>query len=145
MVDIKIRNESGNPNPEYATEGSAGMDLRANLKDDILLKPGQRVAIPTGLYIQLPDGFQAEVRPRSGLALKDGITVLNTPGTVDSDYRGEIKVILINLSNEDFLVKNADRIAQLVITRYEKIKWFNVSELESTKRADGGFGHSGKE
>jgi len=145
MVDIKIRNESGNPNPEYATEGSAGMDLRANLDNDVLLKPGQRVAIPTGLYIQLPDGFQAEVRPRSGLALKDGITVLNTPGTVDSDYRGEIKVILINLSNEDFVVKNADRIAQLVITRYEKIKWINVSELESTKRADGGFGHSGKE
>lgn len=145
MVDIKIRNESGNSNPEYTTEGSAGMDLRANLDNDVILKPGQRVAIPTGLYIQLPDGFQAEVRPRSGLALKNGITVLNTPGTVDSDYRGEIKVILINLSNEDFVVKNADRIAQLVITKYEKIKWINVNELESTKRADGGFGHSGKE
>lgn len=145
MIEIKIINKSGNSNPEYVTMGSAGMDLRAYLHEDIVLKPGERVTIPTGIYIELPDGLQAEVRPRSGLALKYGITVLNTPGTVDSDYRGEIKVILINLSSENFVIRNGERIAQLVITKYEKISWINVSEIESTKRAGGGFGHSGRE
>ncbi len=145
MISIKIRNESGNLNPEYATQGSAGMDLRANLKNDVQLRPGERIAIPTGIFIELPDGFQAEIRPRSGLALKNGITVLNTPGTIDSDYRGEIKVILINLSNENFLIKNGDRIAQMIITKYEKVEWINTNELSSTGRSDGGFGHSGKD
>lgn len=145
MVNIKIRNISGNKDPEYATIGSAGMDLRANLKKDIIIKPGERMAIPTGLFIELPDGLQAEVRPRSGMALNYGIGILNSPGTIDSDYRGEIKVILINMSKEDFIVRNGDRIAQMVITRYEKIKWVKVDKLEDTDRGDGGFGHSGKE
>lgn len=145
MVNIKIRNISGNKDPEYATIGSAGMDLRANLEKDIIIKPGERMAIPTGLFIELPDGLQAEVRPRSGMALNYGIGILNSPGTIDSDYRGEIKVILINMSKEDFIVRNGDRIAQMVITRYEKIKWVKVDKLEDTDRGDGGFGHSGKE
>lgn len=140
---VQIINKSNNELPEYATSQSAGMDLRANIEEPIILAPLERKLIHTGLHIALPVGYEAQVRPRSGLALKHGITVLNTPGTIDADYRGDIGVILINLSNEPFEVKPGERIAQLVISSYEKAEWELVDTLDSTDRNDGGFGHSG--
>ena len=140
---IQIINKSNNKLPEYATSQSAGMDLRANIEKPIILTPLERKLIPTGLHIALPVGYEAQVRPRSGLALKHGITVLNTPGTIDADYRGDIGIILINLSNEAFEIKPGERIAQLVICSYEKAEWELVDTLDSTDRNDGGFGHSG--
>ena len=142
-IDVKIVNETQHPLPSYATIGSSGMDLRANLLEPFVLKPFQRFAIPTGIKIELPKGYEAQVRPRSGMALKQGITCLNSPGTIDSDYRGEIKAILINLSNENQVINNGDRIAQLVIQQIEKANWIQVSALEQSARNEGGFGHSG--
>lgn len=139
----KIVNKSKNVTPTYATVQSAGMDLRANLEESVILKPLERAIIPTGLFIELPVGHEAQVRPRSGLAAKHGITVLNTPGTIDADYRGEIKVILINLSNEPFEIENGERIAQMVIAKHETIQWEEVEVLSDTERGAGGFGHSG--
>lgn len=143
MMKIQIINGSHHPLPQYATGQSAGVDLRANLDSPILLHPFQRCLVPTGLRIALPEGYEAQVRPRSGLALKKGVTVLNTPGTIDADYRGEIGVILINLSQEDFLVEDGERIAQMVISRYEQADWEQVDVLDETERGDGGFGHTG--
>ena len=143
MIRIKLVNQSRNPMPEFATEGSAGVDLRANLDNDVLIKPLERVMVPTGLFIELPGGVEAQIRPRSGLAAKHGITVLNTPGTIDSDYRGEIKVILVNLSNDDFTIGNGDRICQMVVHKYETFEWDEVSQLNTTDRGGGGFGHTG--
>ena len=141
---VQIINKSNNKLPEYATSQSAGMDLRANIEEPIILAPLERKLIHTGLHIALPVGYEAQVRPRSGLALKHGITVLNTPGTIDADYRGDIGVILINLSNEPFEIKPGERIAQLVIDSHEKVEWELVDTIERTDRNDGGFGHSGK-
>jgi dUTP pyrophosphatase len=138
-----IVNQSNNPLPLYSTEHSAGMDLRAFLSEPVVLKPMARALIPTGLFIEVSEGYEAQVRPRSGLAIKNGITVLNTPGTIDADYRGEVKVILVNLSNEPFVIQNGDRIAQMVIAKYEKIIWNQVTELSETVRGAGGFGSSG--
>ena len=142
-VLIKIINQSDNSTPHYATPGSAGMDIRANLSSPIILQPLQREMVPTGLFIELPDGYEAQVRPRSGLANKQGITCLNSPGTVDSDYRGEIKVILINLSSEEQMIQHGDRIAQMIISKVEKAKWQVVQQLNETQRGEGGFGHTG--
>lgn len=142
-VAVKLVNKSQNAAPEYASSGSAGMDLRANLEEPVTLHPMGRMAVPTGLYIELPEGYEAQIRPRSGLALKSGITVLNTPGTIDSDYRGEIKVILINLSDTDFVINNSDRICQMVIARHEQAEFVEVETLSTTERGEGGFGHSG--
>jgi len=142
-MKIKIVNRSDNPAPQYQTLHSAGMDIHAYLEEDIRMNPMERVLVPTGLYIELPGGYEAQVRPRSGLAIKHGIMVLNTPGTIDADYRGEIKIILANLSNEIFTIKNGDRIAQLVINKYEKIEWETVEELGKTVRKGGGFGSTG--
>lgn len=141
---VKIVNESNNPLPEYSTKLSAGMDLRAYLNEPVALKPLERKLIPTGLYIELPQGYEAQIRPRSGLAIKKGITVLNTPGTIDADYRGEIRVILINLSQEDFVIENGERICQMVIAPHESVEWNLVEVLSETKRGTGGFGHTGK-
>lgn len=141
---VKIINKSPNPLPAYATSGSSGMDLRAHLHNPVLLAPMQRAVIPTGLFIELPPGYEAQIRPRSGLAMKQGITCLNSPGTVDADYRGEIKIILINLSAENQIIQPGDRIAQIVIQRVEHIRWEEVKEIEKTQRNDGGFGHTGK-
>ncbi len=143
-MKVQVINQSKHDLPEYKTEDSAGMDLKANLESDVVLKPLERKLIPTGLHIALPSGYEAQVRPRSGLALKHGISVLNTPGTVDADYRGDIGVILVNLSNEDFMVKDGDRIAQLVIAKHEKITFVEVVELSETDRGAGGFGSTGK-
>lgn len=143
-MKVKIVNKSSNPLPAYSTVNSAGMDLRANLSNKIILKPKERGLIPTGIYIELPQGYEAQIRPRSGLALRNGITVLNTPGTIDSDYRGEVGIILINLSDTDYEIKHGDRICQMVISRYEKIRWKSVDNLEDTNRGLGGFGHTGK-
>ena len=143
MLKIKVVNKGHQPLPQYATEQSAGMDLRANIDEPITLKPLERKLIPTGLYIALPVGFEAQVRPRSGLALKKGITVLNTPGTIDADYRGEIGVVLINLSNEDFVVEDGERIAQMVIARHEQGEFIPVDVLDETERGEGGYGHTG--
>lgn len=142
-MKIKIVNRGHQPLPAYATEQSAGMDLRANIDAPIILKPLERKLIPTGLHIALPVGFEAQVRPRSGLALKKGITVLNTPGTIDADYRGEIGVVLINLSNEDFVVEDGERIAQMVIARHEQGEFISVDVLDETERGEGGYGHTG--
>jgi dUTP pyrophosphatase len=142
-MNIKIINKSVHPLPNYETLASAGMDLRANIKEPIILKPLERTIIKTGLYIELPIGFEAQVRPRSGLAAKKGISVLNAPGTVDADYRGEIGVILVNLSNEDFTIENGERVAQLVIAKHERAEWFEVEELSITTRGVGGFGSTG--
>lgn len=142
-MNVKIINTSKHPLPKYETPQSAGMDLRANLDEDIVLHPLERVLVPTGLYIALPEGYEAQVRPRSGLALKHGITVLNTPGTVDADYRGELRVILINLSNDDFVVEDGERIAQMVIARCEQAELVEVEKLDDTLRGKGGFGHTG--
>jgi dUTP pyrophosphatase len=143
-MQIKIINHSQHPLPNYETVGSAGMDLRANISEVITLKPLERTLVKTGLFIELPIGYEAQVRPRSGLALKKGITVLNSPGTVDADYRGEIGVILVNLSNEDFVIENGERIAQLVIAKHERAEWIEVTELTDTARGAGGFGSTGK-
>ena len=141
---VKIVNQSNNPLPEYSTIHSAGMDLRANLTAPIVMKPLQRVLVPTGLFIELPVGYEAQIRPRSGLALKKGITVLNSPGTIDADYRGEVGIILINLSSEEFVIEHGERICQMVIARHEHIGWEEVEVLEETVRGAGGFGHTGK-
>lgn len=141
---VKIINKSNNQLPAYETASSAGMDLRAFIDADIVLKPFERKLIPTGLYIELPDGYEAQIRPRSGLAIKSGITVLNSPGTIDADYRGEIKVILINLSDTDFTIKSGDRICQMVIAKHEKAEFIEVEEISETERGAGGFGHTGK-
>ncbi len=143
-MQVKIINKSNNQLPAYETSSSAGMDLRAFIDSDIVLKPFERRLIPTGLYIELPDGFEAQIRPRSGLAIKNGITVLNSPGTIDADYRGEIKVILINLGSDDFTIKSGERICQMVIARHEKAEFVEVSEISETERGAGGFGHTGK-
>jgi dUTP pyrophosphatase len=143
-IKVKIINQSPNALPDYATEGSAGMDLRAHLPGPVILKPLERQLIPTGLYMELPLGYEAQVRPRSGLAIKQGITCLNSPGTVDSDYRGEIKVILINLSNEEQVLHPGDRIAQMVISPVVQAGWEAVEEISATTRNAGGFGHTGK-
>lgn len=142
-MKVEIINKSKHQLPSYATCLSAGMDLRANIDSPIELQPLQRVLVPTGLFIALPAGFEAQVRPRSGLAIKKGITVLNSPGTVDADYRGEICVILVNLSNEPFIIADGERIAQMVIARHEQVKWCEVEVLSSTERGAGGFGHTG--
>ncbi len=144
MLNVQIINRSKHPLPTYATALSAGMDLRADLSEPMTLAPMQRVLVPTGLYIALPPGFEAQVRPRSGLALKKGITVLNSPGTIDADYRGEIRVILINLSTEPFVMEDGERIAQLVIARHEQAVWQEVEVLDETQRGAGGFGHTGE-
>jgi dUTP pyrophosphatase len=144
MTQVKIVNKSKHALPAYSTSLSAGMDLRANLSEDIILQPGERKLIPTGLYIALPVGYEAQIRPRSGLALKFGISLVNTPGTIDADYRGEIGIILINFSNEPFVVKDGERICQMVINKYETVAWENTDSLEETERGTGGFGHTGK-
>lgn len=140
---IRVINKSTNPLPAYETELSAGMDLRAFISEDITIKPLQRIVIPTGLYMELEKGFEAQIRPRSGLALKHGITVLNSPGTIDADYRGEIKILLINLSDTAFNVKNGDRIAQMIISKHEQIGWEDAEFLNETSRGAGGYGHTG--
>lgn len=142
-MKIKIINKSNTTNPSYSTNKSAGLDLRAHIKEEIILNPMSRVLIKTGLFIQLPEGYEAQIRPRSGLAYKNGITVLNTPGTIDADYRGEVGVLLINLSNDSFKIKNGDRIAQMVIAKYEQAEWISVEQLDTTQRGDGGFGSTG--
>ncbi|MFA8299005.1 MAG: dUTP diphosphatase [Hyphomicrobiales bacterium] len=142
-MKIKIVNKSNHPLPEYATKASAGVDLRANLNTPIALGPMERKLVPTGLYIEIPEGYEAQVRPRSGLAIKKGISVLNSPGTIDADYRGEIMVILINLSKEVFIINDGERIAQMVFAAHEQAEWELVSELEETDRGNGGFGHTG--
>jgi len=143
-TQVKVINQSSFDLPSYQTEGSAGMDLRANIEASVLLKPLERQLIPTGLFIELPTGFEAQIRPRSGLAFKHGLTVLNSPGTVDSDYRGEIKVLLVNLSNEAFEVNPGERIAQMVVSKHETIEWVNTSNLAETERGTGGYGSTGK-
>ncbi|MCC8134111.1 MAG: dUTP diphosphatase [Tannerellaceae bacterium] len=144
-MEVKIVNKSHHPLPHYVTPLSAGMDIRANLAEPVVLQPLERKLIPTGLYISLPEGYEAQMRPRSGLALKHGISLLNTPGTIDADYRGEIGVILVNLSSEPFTVKDGERICQMVITTYSQVSWQPVEVLDETKRGAGGFGHTGKQ
>ena len=143
-IKVRIINQSPNALPEYATEGSAGMDLKANLQQPVSMKPLERQLIPTGLFIELPEGLEGQVRPRSGLAIKHGLTCLNSPGTIDADYRGEIKVVLINLSQETQIVQPGDRIAQLVVQQVERIRWEQVEVIAETERNEGGFGHTGK-
>jgi dUTP pyrophosphatase len=142
-MKVRIVNKSAYPSPFYATEKSAGMDLKANIDEPIVLGPLERAMVPTGIYIALPDGTEAQVRPRSGLAAKYGISVLNAPGTIDADYRGEIKVILVNLSNDTFTVNPGERIAQMVVAKYEKVEWDEVESLDETERGEGGFGSTG--
>lgn len=142
-VQVSIINVSSNPLPSYATPGSAGMDIRANLQEAITLEPLQRFLVPTGLYIELPQGYEGQMRPRSGLAIKQGLTCLNSPGTIDSDYRGELKVVLVNLGNETQRIEHGDRIAQLVINKVEQVSLLQVTELNSSQRGEGGFGHTG--
>ena len=143
-IQINIKNSSTNPLPAYATEGSSGLDVRANIEKAITIKPLERVLVPTGLFIQIPNGYEAQMRPRSGLAIKNGITCLNSPGTIDADYRGELKVILINLSNEAQTIEHGDRIAQLIFAKVEKATLNLVQQLNDTLRGDGGFGNTGK-
>lgn len=143
-MQVKIVNKSNNELPAYSTIMSAGMDLRANLEESVVLKPLERKLIPTGLFIELPQGFEAQIRPRSGLALKKGITVLNTPGTIDADYRGEIGIILVNLSQEEFVIESGERICQMIVAAHETVEWNLVETLEETDRGAGGFGHTGK-
>jgi dUTP pyrophosphatase len=142
-MKVKIVNRSKHELPKYETLSSAGMDLRADITDDIVLKPLERTLVPTGLFIELPHGYEAQIRPRSGLALKKGISIVNSPGTIDSDYRGEIGIILINLSKEDFIIKDGERICQMVISKFETISWNEVDELNVSIRGKGGFGHTG--
>ena len=141
---IKIINKSKHPLPQYSTEASSGMDLRANLENDVLLKPFERIMVPTGLFLEIPVGYEAQIRPRSGLAVKNGITILNSPGTIDADYRGEVCIILVNLSKENFVIKDGERICQMVISKHEKAEWISVENLLDTERGIGGFGHTGK-
>lgn len=143
MIEINIINKGHQPLPAYATPQSAGVDLRANIDADIILQPMQRALIPTGLHIALPVGYEAQIRPRSGLALKHGITVLNSPGTVDSDYRGEVMVLLVNLSDTDFVVRDGERIAQMVVAHHEQVAFRLVESLDATERGEGGYGHTG--
>ncbi len=143
-VPIRIINKSIHPHPEYATEGASGMDVRAFIEQSVVLRPMERTLVPTGIFLEIPDGYEIQVRPRSGLAIKQGITCLNTPGTIDADYRGEIKVILINLSGEQQTIKNGDRIAQLVLQKVEKAEWLPTESIGETSRNDGGFGHTGR-
>jgi dUTP pyrophosphatase len=143
MTKIKVINKGRHPLPQYATPQSAGMDLRANIDAPVTLRPMERRLIPTGLFIALPAGYEAQVRPRSGLALKHGITVLNTPGTIDADYRGEVMVLLVNLSDKDFVVEDGERVAQMVVARHEQGQWVEVEELDATERGAGGYGHTG--
>jgi len=143
-MEIKIVNKSNNELPAYSTELSAGMDVRAFLPAPVVLKPLERKLIPTGLFVEIPAGFEAQIRPRSGLALKKGITVLNSPGTIDADYRGEVGIILVNLSNEDFVIESGERICQMIIASHETVLWNLVEKLEETQRGEGGFGHTGK-
>ena len=145
MTSVKIINKSSNDLPNYGTYASAGMDLRANLEQSITLAPLQRTLIPTGLFIELPVGYEAQVRPRSGLAIKHGISVLNSPGTIDADYRGEICIILVNLSNDPFVIQHGERIAQMVVAKHESVVWEEVEVLNDTGRGEGGFGHTGKQ
>ena len=142
-MKVKIVNNSKHHSPSYETVASAGMDLRANINEPIIIKPLERTLVPTGLFIELPVGYEAQVRPRSGLAIKKGITVLNTPGTIDADYRGEVMVIMINLSNQNFIINDGERIAQMIISAHEQAEWIEVDELEETKRGAGGFGSTG--
>lgn len=142
-ITVKVVNKSGNQLPAYSTPDSAGMDLRASLSEPVELAPMQRALIPTGIYIALPKGYECQIRPRSGLALKHGVTVLNSPGTIDADYRGEICVILVNLSDKPFVVNNGERICQMVVTRYDRVGWEQVDSLDDTERGAGGFGHTG--
>ena len=144
ILHLKVINKSNHPLPEYATEHAAGLDLKANLKEPVTLKPMERQLVSTGLFMQLPVGFEAQIRPRSGLAYKSGITVLNSPGTIDADYRGEIKVLLINLSDVNFVIHDGERIAQMVVAKHEQIEWYIVSELEASGRGAGGFGSTGR-
>jgi dUTP pyrophosphatase len=143
-VNIKVINRSSNPLPDYATKYSSGMDIRASLDAPLVIHSHERILIPTGLFVEIPDGYEAQIRPRSGLAIKQGITCLNTPGTIDADYRGEIKIILINLSSEDHVINPGERIAQMVIQKVEKAMLEQVNELKETERSSGGFGHTGK-
>lgn len=143
-IKVKVINQSSNPLPEYTTDGAAGMDIRANLEKSIVLRSMERFLVPTGLYIELPSGYEAQIRPRSGLAIKQGITCLNSPGTIDSDYRGEVLVILINLSQEEQTIHPGDRIAQIIVSSVEQVKWKSVKKIKATKRNEGGFGHTGK-
>jgi dUTP pyrophosphatase len=143
-MKIKVINRSKHKLPDYATLAAAGMDLRANLDAPIVLKSLERTLVPTGLFLEIPVGFEAQVRPRSGLAFKNGLTVLNSPGTIDADYRGEVKVILVNLSNEEFTVNDGERVAQMVIARHEQAEWIEVEQLEDSARGEGGFGSTGK-
>ena len=143
-MKIKIVNKSQHPLPDYATALAAGMDLRANLTEPIELAPLERSLTPTGIYIQLPEGYEAQIRPRSGLAIKHGISIVNGPGTIDADYRGEIRVILVNLSNEKFTINDGERICQMVISKHERAEWIEVDILDETERGEGGFGHTGK-
>jgi len=145
MLNVKVINKGHQPLPAYATSQSAGMDLRANIDESIVLHPMERRLVPTGLHIALPQGFEAQIRPRSGLALKHGITVLNTPGTIDADYRGELMVLLINFSDTDFVINDGERIAQMVVARHEQIEFQLVDELDDTERGAGGYGHTGGE
>ena len=142
-IKVKIVNKSNNPMPTASTPQAAGMDVRASLAEPVVLAPLERRLIPTGLYIELPEGYECQIRPRSGLALKHGITVLNTPGTIDADYRGELKVLLVNFSNDDFVVNDGERIAQMVVARYEQVQFETVSVLDETERGEGGYGHTG--
>jgi len=144
-MNVKVTNTSSNPLPKYQTSGSAGMDLYAHLAESISLAPSTQVLIPTGLHMELPQGYEAQIRPRSGLALKHGISIVNSPGTVDSDYRGEIKVVLINHGKEALIIQNGDRIAQMVIAKFEQINWEESDSLEETERGAGGYGHTGKQ
>ena len=144
-INIKIVNASANPLPQYATKGSSGMDIRASLDMPVRLQPLERTMIPTGLFVEIPNGYEIQIRPRSGLAIKQGITCLNTPGTIDSDYRGEIKIILINLSSEEQVINHGDRIAQMIVQRTERAEFEQVEFLNETERAAGGFGHTGKQ
>ncbi|WP_343523628.1 dUTP diphosphatase [Pedobacter sp.] len=143
-MEIKIINTSGHPLPQYETAQAAGMDLRAAINEEIILKPLQRALVPTGLFMELPVGYEAQIRPRSGLAYKHGISIVNSPGTIDADYRGEIKVLLVNLSDTDFKIVNGDRIAQVVVAKHETVSWQPVTELGGTARGEGGYGHTGK-
>lgn len=144
ILQIKVINTSTHPLPEYATEKAAGLDLKAKLTEPLILKPLQRALVPTGLFIELPKGYEAQIRPRSGLAFKHGVTVLNSPGTIDADYRGEIKILLVNLSDTDFTIQDGERVAQMVVARHEQINWYVVTSLENSERGAGGFGSTGK-
>jgi len=144
-MKIRIINKSKHPLPQYSTELSAGMDIRANIDEDIVLEPMKRILVRTGLFPEIPEGYEAQIRPRSGLAINKGVTVLNSPGTIDADYRGEVCIILINLSDENFVIKDGERICQMIITRHERAEWIRVENLIETNRGAGGFGHTGKE